>query len=144
MLFAENKKHSLKTSFILQNRIEKVLLHLGNQITKMNKVRRSRNHLQTVKHSSSKSENEDTLCEDRSLYDIVVPWQKNIENDPWYSLNSNQFLTANIFELKYQMWRQVNVRAGPKTKSLPEKSSSMQNYIQTHSFAFPPSTSILL
>ena len=144
MLFAENKKHSLKTSFILQNRIEKVLLHLGNQIPKMNKVRRSRNHLQTAKHSSSNSENEHTLCEDRSLYDIVVPWQNKIDHDPWYSLNSNQFLTANIIELKYQMWRQVNVRAGPKTKSLPEKSSSVQNYIQIHSFAFPPSTSLLL
>ena len=90
MLFAENKKHSLKTSFILQNRIEQVLLHLGNQI-KMNKVRRSRNHLQTLKHSSSNSENEQTFCEDRSLYDIVVPWQNHIEHDPWYSLNSNQF-----------------------------------------------------
>ena len=91
MLFAENTKHSLKTSFILQNRIEQVLLHLGNQITKMNKVRRSRNHLQTLKHSSSNSENEHTFCEDRSLYDIVVPWQNHIEHDPWYSLNSNQF-----------------------------------------------------
>ena len=144
MLFTGNKKRSIKTSFILQNRIEKVLLHLGNQIPKMNKVRRSRNHLQTAKHSSSNSDNEHTLCEDRSLYDIVVPWQNKIDHDPWYSLNSNQFLTANIIELKYQMWRQVNVRAGPKTKSLPEKSSSVQNYIQIHSFAFPPSTSLLL
>ena len=136
MLFAENNKHSLKTSFILQNRIEQVLLHLGNQITKMNKVRRSRNHLQTVKHSSSKSENEHTLCEDRSLYDIVVPWQNHIEHDPWYSVNSNQFWQQWCFSSNTKCENKKNLRAGPKTESLPEKSSSIQNYIQTHSLLF--------
>ena len=44
VLSAENKKDLLKTSFVLQNRIERVLLNLGNQLTKMNKVWRSQNH----------------------------------------------------------------------------------------------------
>ena len=38
------QNYSLKTSFVLQNRIERVLSQLGNQLTKMNKVRRSQNH----------------------------------------------------------------------------------------------------
>ena len=72
----------------------------------MNKVRRSQNLFfleKTLKHSLRNSENENTFCKDRSFQDIVVLWQNQIEHDQLYSLNSIQFLTANLLELKYQM-----------------------------------------
>ena len=70
--------------------------------------------------------------------------QNHIEHDPLYSLNSDHFLTANMLELKHETLKQVNVRAGPKTKLLSERSFPMQHYIQLHCFVFPPSTSFVL
>ena len=52
------------------------------------------------KPSSGNSENENTICKDGSFYDIVVLWQNHIEHHPLCFLNSIQFLTANMLELK--------------------------------------------
>ena len=113
LVFAGNKNTHWKNS---QNRIKKVLLHLGVQLPiTWQSSAISKRYLKTIKQSSSNSENENTFWKDCSTYDNVVFTQNHIKQDRLHSLNPIQFSTANMFEPEYQFWKQVNVRAMPKT-----------------------------
>ena len=104
----------------------------------------SKSYLDTLKQASSNSEKENTFCRARLFYEIAVLRQNHIKHDPKDFLNSIHFLTANLFDLKYQTWKLVNVRARPKTKTHSEKSFLIENYIQIQTFFLPPSTWFLL
>ena len=101
------QNYSLKTSFVLQNRIERVLSQHGNQLTKMNNVWRSQN-LFWKKHLNLRRAIPKTKIHSVKIVHLITLFfsGKLTSNTIHYFSEFNSIFTAEMLELKYQTWKQ--------------------------------------
>ena len=63
--------------------------------------------------------------------------QNHIKQDTLYSLDCIIFLMKGLFEREHHTWKQLNVRAMPKTIFFPKKSPLRQIHIKKLANIFP-------